>query len=371
MRSKSVLLSFSLSIAMTHSVLWTQVASSQINNLTGTQPVTENEKEHSIAADNPFAADSTLPFKAPPFDRIRIEHYQPAFHVGMKQQLAEIEEIAGNAERPTFSNTIDAFEKSGRLLNRVQQVFFNMMSSHTNDDLQNIQAEMAPLLAAHSDNIKLNRELFARIENLYESRADLDLTDEQQQVLKRHYENFVRAGAKLNDDQQNRIRSYNEQLSMLETKYDENILAVTKERAVLVDSVEELDGMSEGDIAAAAEKATERGHDGKYLLELSNTTRVPILTSLNNRSLRERVWKASANRALGENGGIDNRGLILEMAQLRAERAQLLGFPNHAAYKLQNQMAKTPEAARKMLTDLVPGVVARVQEEAEDLLKPP
>lgn len=316
---------------------------------------------------NPFSADSSLPLKAPPFDQIRIEHYQPAFHTGMEQQLAEVEQIAGNSDAPTFANTIDALEKSGRLLDRVRQVFFNMTSSHTNEDLQNIQSEMAPLLAAHSDNIRLNRQLFDRIRKLYEQRNELDLTGEQQQVLKQHYEDFVRAGAMLTDAQQDRIRSYNEQLSSLETKYDENILAVTKERAVLVESKDELDGLSAAEIAAAAEKATERGHEGKFLLEISNTTRVPVLSSLNNRTLRERVWNASANRALGADGGIDNRPLILEIAQLRAERAALLGFPNHAAYKLQDQMAKTPEAAKQMLLDLVPGVVDRVQQEAADL----
>ena len=329
--------------------------------------VTDQTSAPELPADNPFAAESTLPFKAPAFDKIRIEHYQPAFHAGMKQQLAEIKAIAEQSAEPTFENTIVAIEKSGRLLDRVEQVFFNMTSSHTNDDLQNIQKEMAPLLAAHSDNINLNRKLFNRVEELYEGRELLSLSDEQNQVLKRHYDKFVRAGARLTDEQQDRIRSYNEQLSTLETQYDDNILKVMKERSVVVDDVAELDGMSEADVQAAAEKAKERGHEGKYLLEVSNTTRVPVLTSLNNRKLRERVWKSSATRALGENGGIDNRALILEMAQLRAERAQLLGFPNHAAYKLQNQMAKTPDAARKMLTDLVPGVVARVKEEAADL----
>ncbi len=353
-----------VSFVTTYSTVSGQLISQTILNGAA---VTDQTAAPQLSADNPFASESTLPFKAPAFDKIRIEHYQPAFHAGMKQQLAEIEAIAEQSAEPTFENTIVAMEKSGRLLDRVEQVFFNMTSSHTNDDLQNIQKEMAPLLAAHSDNINLNRKLFQRIEQLYKSRNDLNLSGEQNQVLKRHFDNFVRAGARLTDEQQDRIRSYNEQLSTLETKYDDNILKVMKERSVIVDDASELDGMSEADIQAAAEKAKERGHERKYLLEVSNTTRVAVLSSLNNRKLRERVWKSSATRALGENGGIDNRALILEMAQLRAERAQLLGFPNHAAYKLQNQMAKTPDAARKMLTDLVPGVVARVKEEAADL----
>ena len=320
-----------------------------------------------LPSENPFAAPSALPFHTPAFDKIRVEDYQPAFMAGMKQELDEMEVIAGQAAEPTFENTIVAIEKSGALLTRTQQVFSNMTSAHTSKDLQNIQTELAPLLAAHSDNILLNQKLFNRVEKLYESRESLTLTGEQQEVLRRHYEDFVRAGAKLSEDQQNRIRSLNEQLSTLQTKFEDNLLAVTKERSVIVDDVAELDGMSDGDIAAAAETAKDRGHEGKYVLEITNTTRVPILTSLNNRALRERVWKASAYRALGQDGGIDNRALILEIAQLRAERANLLGFKNHAAYKLQNQMAKNPDAARKMLTDLVPGVVARVHQEAADL----
>lgn len=320
-----------------------------------------------LSPDNPFASKSTLPFQAPDFTRIQTDHYQPAFHAGIRQELAEVKAIAEQDAEPTFENTIVAMEKSGALLERVQQVFSNMTSSHTNDDLQNIQAEMAPLLAAHSDNILLNRKLFERVATLYESRSSLELTEEQQQVLKKKHEAFVRAGAKLTESQQNRIRALNEQLSTLETKYDDLMLQATKERSVIVDDVSELDGMSDADIAAAAEKAKERGHEGKYLLEITNTTRVPVLTSLNNRALRERVWKSSANRALGENGGVDTRDLILETIRLRTERANLLGFKNHAAYKLQNQMAKTPEAAQKMLLDLAPGVVARVKIEADDL----
>ncbi len=320
-----------------------------------------------LPSDNPFASVSSLAFHTPAFDQIRTEHFQPAFTAGMKQQLQEIADIVGQAEPPTFQNTVEAYEKTGALLNRVQQVFFNLTSAHTNENLQNIQTELAPLLAAHSDNILLDRGLFARVAAIYEARDSVALTEEQYEVLRHHYDEFVRAGAKLTDEQQGRIRSLNEQLSTLETKFDDNLLAITKERSVVVDDVAELDGLSAADIAAAAETAKERGLEGKYVLEISNTTRVPVLSSLNNRSLRQRVWEASAYRGLGKNGGIDNRPLVLEIATLRAERAKLLGFENHASFKLQDQMAKTPDAARKMLTDLVPGVVARVQQESADL----
>lgn len=329
---------------------------------------TSQEKDATVLDnDNPFAEPSPLPLHAPDFDKIKIEHYMPAFQAGMKQQLAEMRAISVVRSAPTFENTIVPMEKSGQLLTRVQNVFFNLTSADKNEPLQNIETELAPQLAAHSDNLLLNRPLFQRVEKLWETKDSLGLNEEQNEVLKRHYESFIRAGAKLTDEQQGRIRSLNEQLSKLETKFEENLLAISKERAVLVDDVAELDGMSELDIAAAAAGAQERGEEGKYLLQISNTTRVPILTSLNNRALRERVWKTSANRGLGENGGIDNRPLVLETAQLRAEKAKLLGFNNFSEYKLQNQMAKNPDAARKMLTDLVPGVLEKVKEEAADI----
>ena len=320
-----------------------------------------------LPADNPFVVPSPLPFHAPEFDKIKIEHFLPTFTAGMQQQLEEMNAIAGQTEDPTFDNTIVAMEKSGALLTRVSNVFFNLTSSEKNEALQNIETELAPLLAAHSDNLLLNRSLFQRVEKLWQTKDSLGLTAEQAELLKQRYEDFLRAGARLSDEQQGRIRSLNEQLSKLETKFEENLLAISKERAVVVDMAEELDGMSAADIAAAAEAAKERGLEGKYLLQILNTTRVPVLTSLNNRSVRQRVWEASANRGLGRDGGIDNRPLVLEIAQLRAERAKLLGYDHHAAWKLQNQMAKTPDAARRMLTDLVPGVLEKVKQEAADL----
>lgn len=329
----------------------------------------EPEKAAALAADNPFAAPSPLPLHAPAFDKIRVDHFLPAFTFGMKQQLAEMNAIASQTEAATFENTIAAMERSGALLTRVDNVFSNLTSAEKNEALQKIETELAPLKAAHSDNILLNRKLFQRVETLWQKKESLMLTGEQAEVLKQRYESFLRAGARLSDRDQGRIRSLNEQLSKLETKFEENLLAIAKERAVVVDTAKELDGLSADEIAAAAAAAKARGldGDGKYLLQISNTTRVPILTSLNNRALRQRVWEASAYRGLGRDGGIDNRGLVLEIAQLRAERAKVLGYENHAAYKLQNQMAKTPAAARKMLTDLVPGVVERVKQEAAAL----
>jgi peptidyl-dipeptidase Dcp len=329
--------------------------------------VEPTERSAALPADNPFATASPLPFHAPAFDKVRNEHFMPTFLAGMKQQLAEMNAIAGQTAAPTFENTIEQMEQSGALLARVDNVFSNLTSAEKTKPLQTIETELAPLRAAHSDNILLNRPLFQRVEKVWQTKESLGLTEEQAEVLKQRYESFLRAGARLNEKDQARIRSLNEQLSKLETKFEENLLAIAKERAVVVDTAQELDGLSAAEIAAAAEAAKGRGLDGKHLLQISNTTRVPVLTSLNNRALRQRVWEASANRGLGRDGGIDNRGLVLEIARLRAERAKVLGYENHAAYKLQNQMAKTPAAARKLLTDLVPGVVERVKQEAHDI----
>jgi peptidyl-dipeptidase Dcp len=336
-------------------------------SVTNLAAVDAPERSKALLANNPFAAPSPLPFHAPEFDKIRSEHFLPTFTSGMQQQLAEMNSIANQADAPTFENTIEAMERSGALLTRVDNVFSNLTSAEKTKALQNIETELAPLRAAHWDNILLNRKLFQRVEKLWQMRESLKLTEEQTEVLRQRYESFIRAGARLSDQDQGRIRSLNEQLSKLETKFEENLLAIARERAVVVETVNELEGLPAAEIAAAAEEAKGRGLDGKYLLQISNTTRVPVLTSLKNRALRRRVWEASANRGLGRDGGIDNRGIVLEMAQLRAERAKILGYDNHAAYKLQNQMAKTPAAARKMLTDLVPGVLARVRQEAQDL----
>ncbi len=312
--------------------------------------------------DNPLFSPSTLPFETPDFDAIKVEHYRPAFEAGMEQELEEIEEIASNSEAPTFANTIVEMEKSGRLLERTSSVFFNLTSAHTNDEIQAIQKEMAPKLAAHSDDILLNAELYDRVKTLYDKRDELELTEAEMKLLEDTHRAFLRAGAQLSEDEQKRMREINERLSTLTTEFQENLLALTKERAVLVEDKAQLDGLSEDRIAAAKEAATEQEKDG-YLLTITNTTRVPILKELNNRDLRQRVWEASAYRGIGQDSGIDNRPLILEIVTLRAERAELLGYENHAAYKLDPQTAKTPEAALDMLKDLIPPVLKNTSEE--------
>lgn len=315
--------------------------------------------------ENPLFEASTLPLEAPNFDVIEEEHFIPAFERGIEEQLSEIEQIASSQEDPTFENTILEMEKSGILLSRVSRVFYNLTSANTNEEIQSIQSEMAPRLASHSDDILLNNDLFERVKTVYENRDASDLDESSLKLLEDTYRDFVRAGARLNAEQQQRMRQINERMSELTTTFQENLLTMNRERAVIVDSEAELTGLSADRIAAAKELADSRGHEGKYILSITNTTRVPVLSSLENRELRKRVWEASANRGLGENGGIDNRPIVLELASLRAERAELLGYPNYASFALEPQTAQTPEAVLDMLTDLIPSVVSNTNSEAD------
>lgn len=316
---------------------------------------------------NPFAEASTLPFEAPDFDAISEEHYMPAFKEGMRIQLEEVEAIAANPEPPTFENTVLALEQSGELLTRVQRVFFNMTSAHTNEKIQEIQSELAPKLAAHSDDIYLNRDLFERVRVLYNDRENLDLDPPAKKLLEDLNRNFIRAGAELNEQQQTRMREINERISELTTRFQENLLEMTRERAVVVDDEALLEGLSSDRIAAAKEAAESRGHEGKYMLTITNTTRQPVLTSLSNREMRQRVWEASAYRGLGEDGGIDTRPTVLELVSLRAERASMLGYPNYATYALEPQTAENPDNVLEMLNDMIPAVVANTQQEADQI----
>lgn len=318
---------------------------------------------------NPFLAPSPLPFHAPDFSAVKVDHFMPAFEDGMRQQLAEMEAIAKQTAAPTLENTIVAMERTGEILDRVAPVFFHLSGAHTNDEIQKLEEEIAPKLASHSDNIYLNPQLFQRVETLWQGRDKATWNEEQRRLVEKYYENFVRAGARLNAEQQARIRAINEELSTLTTQFQNNLLAVTKDRSLLFEDASQLDGMSPSDLSSAQQAAAARGQTGKYLLALQNTTRQPVLTSLKNRETRKAVWLASANRAIGEGGGIDNRPIVLKLARLRAERAKLLGYANHAAYTLENQMAENPEVAFAMLKDLVPGVMAKARIESEKILE--
>ncbi|MEN3534502.1 M3 family metallopeptidase [Microbispora sp. ZYX-F-249] len=307
------------------------------------------------SAANPFLSPSTLPYGLPPFQEIGEEHYAPAFEQGMAEHIAEVEAIAENPAPPTFENTIEALEKSGALLDRVSAVFFNQASSDTTPGVQEIQKDVTPKLAKHADAIHLNAKLFARIQAV--EAAD----DEQRWLLKRYLTDFTRAGATLGPQDQARLREINERLSALGTAFQQNLLADTNERAVVVEDVAELDGLSQDAIEALADQARERGLDGRYLISLVLPTGQPALAELTDRSLRERIHRASVGR------GAANAELIKELAVLRRERARLLGYENHAEYVLADQTAGTTRAVTEMLDRLVPPAVANARKEQADL----
>ncbi|MFB2655569.1 M3 family metallopeptidase [Shewanella xiamenensis] len=318
-----------------------------------------------VQTQNPLFQASTLQYQAPDFSVIKDEHFQPALEQGIKEQYQEILAIANNPAAPTFDNTIVAMEKSGALLNRASSVFYNLAGSNSNPALRKIQGEMAPKMAAHSDNINLNPALFARIEAIYNDRNNLGLTPEAVRLVEVYHQRFIMAGAKLTDEQKVKIRDLNEEQSTLTNEFSQRLLRLTKEIAIVVDSKEQLAGLSDSEITSAANDAKAAGHEGKYLINITNTTRQPILASLENRELRQRIWEASANRGLtGEN---ETASLVSRLAQLRAERAALLGYENWASYRLAPQMAKTPEAVYSMFGSMVPAVVANTEKEAADI----
>ncbi|TDD70702.1 M3 family peptidase [Jiangella aurantiaca] len=315
-------------------------------------------------AQNPFFAISELPYRLPPFERIETAHYRPAFERGMSEQLAEVEAIATNPEPPTFENTVVALERSGQLLQRVAAVFFNQASSDADEEIQAIQAEVSPKLAAHSDAIHLDDRLFARIEAVLPSADELD--PESRRLLERYHLDFVRAGAGLTAEQQARLREINEELSALETKFQNDLLADTNASAVVVDDAAQLAGLSADAVTAAAEAARERGLEGKYVITLVLPSGQPVLTSLTDRTLRERIHRASVSR--GANGNEhDTRATAVRLATLRAERAALFGHPDHATYVLEDRTAKTPAAVHDMLGKLTPAAVANAHAEAAKL----
>jgi peptidyl-dipeptidase Dcp len=318
-------------------------------------------------ADNPFAQPSTLTFELPHFDRIRDADYLPAFETGMREQLQEVAAIAHNPAPPTFENTIVALERSGRLLERVRVTFSNLNACNTNPQMQQIDTEMAPKLTAQRDAIFLDPKLWARVDALYNKRATLNLDPESLQLLTRYHTTFVRAGARLTAENQARLRDLNKQISSLTTRFKQNVLKATADGAVVVDNAADLDGLSQEQVGAAAQAAAARGLPGKWLITLQNTTNQPVLARLTNRSLRERIYKASISRATG--GPTDNTGVIAELVKLRAERAALLGYPSHAAYQLEDESAGTPAAVSDMIGQVAPAALARAREEGADIQK--
>ncbi len=316
--------------------------------------------------DNPLLAPSTLPYQAPPFDRIHDTDYAPAIGAALRAHDAEIAAIAGSHEPAGFDNTIVALERSGAMLTRVVQIFENITQSNTDAALDAAKQQIDPELQAHEDGIRLNPLLFARVRAVYDARASLHLDAKSIYLVEQTYKDFVHAGAALAPADQVRLRTLNQQITRLQTSFQQKLLAATAGGAVVVDDPGELAGLDPAEVGAAAEAGKLRGHAGKYVLPLRNTTQQPSLAKLTDRDLRARIMAASEHRgdAPGPN---DERDLIAQLARLRADKAQLMGFPNFASYALENQMAKTPQAAMKLLDSLVPGATAKARGEAADM----
>jgi len=321
---------------------------------------------------NPFYAPSTLPFQAPPFDRIKDSDYQPAIEAGIAQQRQEIEAIADNPAPPTFENTIVAMEKAGQLLNHVSMVFYGITQANTNPTLIQVQAAVTPELSAAQDAISLNSKLFARIEKLYAERASLHLDAESLRLLEVDYQQFVKAGARLSDADKSKLKKLNEEEAVLSNAFNTKLLAATKAAAYTTTDKSSLAGLSDAQTAAATEAAKSRGQQG-YVIPLQNTTQQPDLSLLSDRDARKALYEDSWTRTergsasgTGENAN-DTRATVARLAQVRAEKAALLGFPNYAAWNLQDQMAKTPEAALKFMNALVEPATAKARGEAAEI----
>jgi peptidyl-dipeptidase Dcp len=318
------------------------------------------------AQDNPFFVESPLPLKFPQFDKIKDSHFAPAFDRGMAEQVKEIQAIADSAEPATFDNTILAMERSGQLLGRTIYVFGNLTSANTNDTLDKIDEEYSPKFAAHRDGIYLNPKLFARIKSLYETRDTLGLDEQGVRLVERYYTDFVRAGANLTEEQKTRVKEINTEMATLSTKFGQNVLDEVNDSAVIVDSKDELKGLTDEQIEGLAAAAKDKKQDGKYLIALLNTTIQPLTAQLENRALRERIYKASMNRGSRGNQW-DTTAIVSQVTRLRAERAKIMGYPNYAAFGLAEETAKNPEAVNKMLAQLAPAAVANAKVEAAEL----
>src|SRR5713101_4082203 len=319
-------------------------------------------------SDNPLINESALPYHYPDFDKLKDENFVPAIEAGMREQLNEIDPIANSSEKPTFENTIVAMERTGRLLDRAQRTFSNLNACDTNPTRQKIEKEMAPKLSAHRDQIFLTPKLFARVQELYDKRDKLGLDPESAYLLERYYKDFVRAGAKLSDADKEKLKKINAELATLQTQFEQNVLKERNASSLVVDKKEDLAGLSDSQMATLSNAAKAEHKEGKFVIQVQNTTGQPLLGSLENRQLRERIMRTSLGRN-SKGGEFDTRNVVLRTAQLRAERAKLLGYENHAAYQLEDQTAKDVPTVNKLLGELAPAAVANAKREAGEMQK--
>lgn len=321
--------------------------------------------KNDLPASNPFSRASTLPFQAPPFDKIKNEDYEPALREGIKQQLNEIKTIADNAAAPTFENTLVALEKSGALLRRVNNAFNAVTGANTNDTLQQLQETIAPELSGVHDEMYLNDKLFKRVETIYNNRSNLKLDQESNRLIEYYYQQFVLAGAKLSGEDKEQMKKLNAEEATLTAKFINQLVNAAKTGALHVEDPAALTGLSQSDKDAFAQDALAKNRSG-WLIPLQNTTQQPVLQSLSNRNTREQLFNASWMRAEHSDSN-DTRAGIIRIAAIRAQKAKLMGFENYAAWKLQDQMAQTPEAVNKFLNALVPAVTGKAKQEAADI----
>ena len=360
-RFSSLVKSTSADTALCVIVAMTHIAA--ISVIAQTSPV-----QNSNTADNPLLTESSLPYHVPPFDKIKDEHFEPAIEEGMREQLKEVESVANNSEKPTFDNTIVALERTGRLLDRAERIFSNLNACNTNPTLQKIETEIAPQLSAHRDAIHLNGKLFARVQELDDNRDNLGLDPESAYLLERYYKDFVRAGAKLSDSDKEKLKKINAELATLQTQFEQNVLKEKNASSVVVDRKEDLRGLSDNQMASVTAAAKAEHKEGKFVIQLQNTTGQPLLGSLQNRQLRERIMQTSLARN-SHGSEFDTRQIVMRTAQLRAEKAKLLGYANWAAYQLEDQTAHDVPTVNKLLSDLAPPAVANAKREAADMQK--
>ena len=323
-------------------------------------------QEKKIKSMNPFLEAYTTPFEVPPFDKILNAHYLPAFEEGIKQHNTEIKSITDNQAIPDFENTIEALDGSGALLGRVNHVFSNLKEALSNDSLREIARKLAPVLSQHSDAVNLNAKLFARVKQVYENKSALKLNGEQSKLLDDTYKHFVRGGANLTADQKKQLKQVNEELSLLDLKFGDNMLDETNAFKMVVDKKEDLDGLSENVIAGAVEDAKEAHLDGKWVFTLQKPSWIPFVTYAKNRSLREKLYKAMYSRSNNSNEH-DNKSVILKLVNLRLKKANIMGFDSWSAYVLDDCMAKTPANVYKLLHEIWTPAINRANEEAKDI----
>ena len=317
---------------------------------------------------NPFLNDYETPFKIPPFEEIEFAHYEPAFDIGMKEHLKEIEEIANNQQEPTFENTIEAMERSGETLDKVANVFFNLLGSNTNDDMDALAMKISPKLSAHNDSILLNKELFKRIKELFDNKGSFNLTTEQNRLLEETHKRFIRSGANLDNQSMERLTQINSSLSSLSVQFDQNVLKETNSYSMVIENEEDLDGLPAEEIRQASLLADSEGQSGKWVFKPTRVSMYPFLTYSTQRDLREELYNSYIQRGDNDNA-YDNKEIITEMISLRKEKASMMGFDSHSDYVLDNTMAKTPENVNKLLQTIWKPGVEKAKGEVEEMQK--